>query len=112
VAQDIGFTDDEEMNILRTLAGILHLGNIRFLPTVDNSDGCIMDPETIVFAENACRLLGFDQTQFDTTLRKRFLRVGTEVTLRPQKDAEVRRWAPVLCVLFVLCYAGAGRGIP
>lgn len=86
----MGFTDDEEMNILRTLAGILHLGNIRFLPTADNSDGCIMDPATAVFAENACRLLGFDQTQFDTTLRKRFLRVGTEVTLRPQKDVEVR----------------------
>ncbi len=83
------FTDSDESRILHTLAGVLHLGNVKFLPTSDNSDGCMLDPATAGAADHVCRLLGFDRVQFETTLRFRHLKVGTEVTERPLKAVEV-----------------------
>ena len=85
----MGFTDADERRILHTLAGVLHLGNVKFLPTSDNSDGCVLDPTTSAAADHVCRLLGFDRSQFELTLRFRHLKVGTEVTERPLKAVEV-----------------------
>ena len=83
------FTPDEIMSLFRTLAAILHLGNVKFLPTTDNSDGCLLDSSTQESFDHVCRLVGFDREQLDSTLRSRYLKVGPEVTLRPLKANEV-----------------------
>lgn len=83
------FSEEEEVNILRTVAGVLHLGNILFLPASDNSDGCVVDPSCSTIVDDVCRLLGLDRDAFERTLRYRLIQVGTEITAKPQRQGEV-----------------------
>ena len=73
----------------RTLAALLHFGNVDFSDDGSSADGCLVKPECEPALAKARDLLGFDPDQFDKVLRFRRLVVGAEVTMRPLKAVEV-----------------------
>jgi hypothetical protein len=84
-----GFTPEEQRLVVRTLAALLHFGNVDFKDDDSSADGCIVQPESLGALDRARALLGFGAEQFDRVLRFRKLVVGMEVTMRPLKASEV-----------------------
>ena len=75
--------------MFRTLAALLHFGNVDFMDDEGSSDGCLVTPATARSLDMAQSLLRFDAAQFDEVLRFRKLVVGAEVTMRPLRAEEV-----------------------
>ena len=77
---DIGVDNGEQENIFSTLSGILHLGNIQFVETVNSEkeDVTIVNPKSIDSLISAAELLGFDKDLLAERLVNRTIVVGNK----------------------------------
>ncbi|CAJ0593296.1 unnamed protein product [Cylicocyclus nassatus] len=94
-----GLSKDEILDIWRTVAGVLHLGNIEFIDSVDDSrGGCKMDPATEMSLNIASELLGMEMSELRMGLVSRIMQAtkggvkGTliRVPLKPYEAAAGR----------------------
>ncbi|KAJ1348528.1 hypothetical protein KIN20_003848 [Parelaphostrongylus tenuis] len=94
-----GLTPDEVDDIWRTVAGVLHLGNIEFVDSVnDNRGGCIVNSESSTALMHASYLLGLEASELKMGLVSRIMQPtkggmkGTliRVPLKPHEAAAGR----------------------
>ncbi|KAK6727664.1 hypothetical protein RB195_005387 [Necator americanus] len=94
-----GLSSDEVFDIWRTVAGVLHLGNIDFVDSVDDSrGGCKMDPASEITVGIAAELLGMEKADLKMGLVSRIMQAtkggvkGTliRVPLKPYEAAAGR----------------------
>ncbi|VDM77375.1 unnamed protein product [Strongylus vulgaris] len=94
-----GLSPNEIFDIWRTVAGVLHLGNIDFVDSVDDSrGGCKMDPVTELSLKIAGELLGMEVAELKMGLVSRIMQAtkggvkGTliRVPLKPHEAAAGR----------------------
>lgn len=71
--REIGFSMDDQKSLYRTIAGILNLGNVSYLP---NNDESIIAPDTEVYFNNACYLFGVDPELFRKALLFKKIKSG------------------------------------
>lgn len=72
---EIGFTENERNNLYQTIAGILHLGNIIFVP---NPDDAIISPETETCLVNSAEMFEVDPGEFRQALLFRKITSGSK----------------------------------
>jgi myosin heavy subunit len=88
-------------NIVHILAGILHLGNIDFVP---HSDGSLVSPSSMDASKYAAALLGFEEARLHHaityhTIKIQMRREETSTPLPPTKAIDSRNGAHVRVVL-------------
>jgi len=81
----VGISEAEEKNILSVVAGILHLGNVRFADQQDATDeGCIVaDEEAKLALIDAAAVLKVDVDGLELALRTRRIVLADEVIYKP-----------------------------
>lgn len=73
----IGVSDDQQVEIFKLLAGLLHLGNVKI--TASRNDSVLAPTEPSL--ERACRILGVDATQFARWIvKKQLITRGEKIT--------------------------------
>jgi len=84
----VGFTAEEQFELFRVIATILHIGNIDLVGS--STDQAFMPPESQPIAERVCHLLGVPVTDFMKSVLSPKVRAGREwVThARSKKQAE------------------------
>lgn len=93
--ENIGVGKEEQFELFRLLAGILHLGNIEFDGTDDVRGGCSIKPESEPSLVKAAELLGLEILELKHGLTTRFMQptrsgaLGTLIQIR-LKPAEAR----------------------
>ncbi|KAI5297403.1 hypothetical protein KEM55_004743, partial [Ascosphaera atra] len=85
----IGFSNDDQEAILRTVAAVLHLGNISIKKESLRADQAALDPEAQVFVENACHLLGIEVEPFVRSLLHPRVKAGKEWVQKVQTPEQV-----------------------
>uniref|UniRef100_A0A8C5GSZ5 Myosin motor domain-containing protein n=1 Tax=Gouania willdenowi TaxID=441366 RepID=A0A8C5GSZ5_GOUWI len=89
----LGINAEKQQQIFRILAGILHLGNLGFSSSVDESQPCNLDEKAKGFLHRAAELLCVSAEDLQTCLRVQTLRAGKQNMLKPCSQAQciVRR---------------------
>lgn len=84
----VGFSAEEQFELFRVIAAILHIGNIDLVGS--SADQAYMPPESQPIAERVCHLLGVSVTEFMKCVLSPKVRAGREwVThARSKKQAE------------------------
>lgn len=72
----MGFSEDDVMTLFRTVAAILHLGNVKFEIDPNDADACQFTEKSIVHHLTASELLGLDPSAFKTALLYKVVRSG------------------------------------
>uniref|UniRef100_A0A8D2LXR6 Unconventional myosin-XIX n=1 Tax=Varanus komodoensis TaxID=61221 RepID=A0A8D2LXR6_VARKO len=87
----LGIEDSTQNNVFKILAGLLHLGNIRYLESEDESQPCGLED----FAKTAARLLQVPVEELLDTLRIRTITAGKQRQVFkkacPKAECETRR---------------------
>lgn len=81
----MGFTKQEQHNLFRVIAAILHLGNI--LVTQDRSDQAQLKDTSV--AEKVCHVLGIPLSEFVKGLLKPKVKAGREWVVQARTDQQV-----------------------
>ncbi|KAG0221627.1 P-loop containing nucleoside triphosphate hydrolase protein [Mortierella sp. GBAus27b] len=81
----MGFTKQEQNNLFRVIAGILHLGNI--VVTNDRSDQAQLKDTSV--AEKVCHVLGIPLSEFVKGLLKPKVKAGREWVVQARTDQQV-----------------------
>ncbi|XP_044285895.1 unconventional myosin-XIX isoform X1 [Varanus komodoensis] len=91
----LGIEDSTQNNVFKILAGLLHLGNIRYLESEDESQPCGLEGGTRDFAKTAARLLQVPVEELLDTLRIRTITAGKQRQVFkkacPKAECETRR---------------------
>lgn len=93
--ENIGVDKDDQFELFRTLAGILHLGNIEFDGSDDIRGGCSITPESKNSLAKAAELFGLEVHELQSGLTTRFMQptrsgaLGTLIQIR-LKPSEAR----------------------
>jgi len=84
----VGFTAQEQLELFRIPAIILHIGNLHL--TGNSSDQAFMAPESQSVAEKVCHMLGISVQEFTKTVTRPKVRAGREwvTQSRTKKQAE------------------------
>jgi myosin protein heavy chain len=86
----MNFSDQDQTSILRTVAAVLHLGNITVRKESLRADQATLDPEAEAQAERACRLLGISAPAFVKALLHPRVKAGREWVEKAQTPDQVR----------------------
>lgn len=86
----MGFSDNEQLCILRVIAAVLHLGNIKVVKESLRADQARLDPESCRQAETVCQLLGISAEPFVRGLLHPRVRAGKELVEKVQTPEQVR----------------------
>ncbi|RDI87036.1 hypothetical protein Vi05172_g3119 [Venturia inaequalis] len=86
----MGFSDKEQTSVLRTVAAVLHLGNITVVKESLRADQATMSPAAERMAARACRLLGIPVDQFVKSLLHPRVKAGREWVEKAQTPDQVR----------------------
>lgn len=86
----MGFSDKEQVSILRTIAAVLHLGNITVMKESRGADQARLAPEARAEAEKVCRLLGIPVEPFLQGLLHPRVKAGREWVEKVQTPDQVR----------------------
>ncbi|KIW04631.1 uncharacterized protein PV09_04377 [Verruconis gallopava] len=86
----MGFEEREQMDILRTIAAILYLGNITVRKESLRGDQAAMDPDAESQAAIACRLLGIPTEAFIMGLLHPRVKAGREWVEKTQTPEQVK----------------------
>lgn len=70
---DIGFGPEQQLNVFKVLASILHLGNIKFEESDDIRGGCKVSEDSRSFLKKAATLLGIDDVSLLNGLTTRIM---------------------------------------
>lgn len=86
----VGFSEKEQTSILRTVAAVLHLGNITVAKESLRGDQAALDPDAERQAELVCRLLGIPAEPFINALLHPKVKAGREWVEKAQTPEQVR----------------------
>ncbi|KAI9828268.1 MAG: hypothetical protein M1819_004593 [Sarea resinae] len=86
----MGFSGEEQMSILRTVAGVLHLGNIEVMKESLRADQASLSSEAHKQAERVCHLLGIPVEPFVKGLLHPRVKAGREWVEKVQTPEQVR----------------------
>lgn len=85
----IGFSREDQEAILRTVAAVLHLGNISVVKESLRADQAALGPDAQQFVDNACDLLGIDPAPFVKSLLHPKVKAGREWIQKVQTPEQV-----------------------
>ncbi|AEO54624.1 hypothetical protein MYCTH_92028 [Thermothelomyces thermophilus ATCC 42464] len=86
----MGFSDEEQASILRTVAAVLHLGNISVVKESRSADQARLAPEANEVAAKVCKLLGVPLEPFLRGLLHPKVKAGKEWVEKVQTPEQVR----------------------
>ncbi|KAL2158334.1 hypothetical protein VTH06DRAFT_4382 [Thermothelomyces fergusii] len=86
----MGFSDEEQASILRTVAAVLHLGNISVVKESRSADQACLPPEGKEVAAKVCKLLGVPLEPFLAGLLHPKVKAGREWVEKVQTPEQVR----------------------
>jgi myosin heavy chain 9/10/11/14 len=86
----MGFSDKEQHSILRTIAAVLHLGNIGVVKESRTADQARLAPDAKQYAEKVCKLLGVPLEPFLQGLLHPKVKAGREWVEKVQTPEQVR----------------------
>jgi myosin heavy chain 9/10/11/14 len=86
----MGFSEKEQASILRTVAAVLHLGNITVMRESRGADQAQLTPDAHADAEKVCRLLGIPIEPFLLGLLHPRVKAGREWVEKVQTPEQVR----------------------
>lgn len=86
----MGFDDKEQVSILRTVAAVLHLGNISVMKESRSADQARLAPDARSQAEKVCKLLGIPVEPFLQGLLHPRVKAGREWVEKVQTPEQVR----------------------
>ena len=86
----MGFSQREQANILRTIAAILHMGNITVTHQSRGSDQASLTEDAHRQAQKVCQLLGISYDAFVKGLLHPVVRAGRELVEKVQTPEQVR----------------------
>lgn len=86
----MGFSDAEQLSILRTVAAVLHLGNIEVVKESRAADQARLAPESKEVAAIVCKLLGVPLEPFIQGLLHPKVKAGREWVEKVQTPEQVR----------------------
>jgi myosin protein heavy chain len=86
----MGFSDEEQASILRTIAAVLHLGNITVVKESRSADQARLAPEAKEVAAVVCKLLGVPLEPFLRGLLHPKVKAGREWVEKVQTPEQVR----------------------
>lgn len=86
----MGFSDKEQDSILRTVAAVLHLGNIAVMNESRSADQARLAPDAKQVAERVCKLLGISLEPFLQGLLHPKVKAGREWVEKVQTPEQVR----------------------
>lgn len=86
----MNFSEKEQMAIFKTMAAILHLGNVAVRQEGRAGDQASLDPEARASMEKACRLLGVQTEPFIKGLLHPKVKAGREWVEKVQTPDQVR----------------------
>ena len=88
--QVMGFSDKDQMSILRTIAAVLHLGNIGVVKESRGADQARLEPGAKEQAAKVCKLLGIPLDTFLSGLLHPRVKAGREWVEKVQTPEQVR----------------------
>ncbi|KAL1606321.1 class II myosin [Paraconiothyrium brasiliense] len=83
------FSDKEQASILRTVAAVLQLGNIKAIKESRRADQAAFDPESVEQAQKVCHLLGIPMENFVKALLHPRVKAGREWVEKVQTPEQV-----------------------
>ncbi|KAJ5775657.1 uncharacterized protein N7511_000668 [Penicillium nucicola] len=86
----MNFSEDDQLCILRTIAAVLHLGNVSVAKASVRADQASLAPEGYSSVEKACRLLGIEAEPFVKGLLHPRVKAGREWVEKVQTPDQVR----------------------
>ena len=86
----MGFSDQEQASILRTVSAVLHLGNVTVMKESLRADQASLTKEAHTQAEKVCRLLGIPLEPFVKGLLHPRVKAGREWVEKVQTPEQVR----------------------
>lgn len=86
----MGFSEEERRSILRTVAAILHIGNIRVSKEGTRSEQAFLDSEALQQADIACKLLGISVQPFVEAILHPRVKAGREWVTKAQNPEQAR----------------------
>ena len=88
--QIMGFSDKEQLAIVRTVAAVLHLGNVHATKESLHGDQATFDADALEHISKACYLLGLSQEPFVKALLHPRVKAGREWVQKVQTPEQVR----------------------
>ena len=85
----MGFSDKDQSSILRTVAAVLQLGNIKAIKESRRADQAAFDPESVEQAQKVCHLLGIPMEDFVKSLLHPRVKAGREWVEKVQTPEQV-----------------------
>jgi myosin protein heavy chain len=85
----MGFSDKEQASILRSVAAVLHLGNIKVIRESRRADQAALEPDAISTAQKVCQLLGIPADDFIKALLHPRVKAGREWVEKVQTPEQV-----------------------
>lgn len=86
----MNFSDEDQMCILRTIAAVLHLGNVTVAKESVRADQAALAPEGYASVEKACQLMGIPAEPFVEGLLHPRVKAGREWVKKVQTPEQVR----------------------
>ena len=86
----MGFSEKEQVSVLRTIAAVLHLGNVTVMKESLRADQASLTKEAHAQAENVCQLLGIPLDAFIKGLLHPMVKAGREWVEKVQTPEQVR----------------------
>ncbi|XRM38341.1 class II myosin [Aspergillus tubingensis] len=84
------FSEEDQMCILRTIAAVLHLGNVTIVKESLRADQAALGPDSLNSVERACHLLGIEPDLFVKGLLHPKVKAGREWVEKVQTPEQVR----------------------
>jgi len=85
----MGFSENEQSSILKTVAAVLQLGNIKAVKESRRADQAAFDPESVEQAQKVCQLLGIPMEEFVKALLHPRVKAGREWVEKVQTPEQV-----------------------
>lgn len=85
------FSQDDQIAILRTIAAVLHLGNVKVAKASASSDHAVLSEDAVEQISKACQLLGISRDLFVKALLHPRVKAGREIVTKDQTPAQVRQ---------------------
>ena len=89
----VGFSMDEQFDLFRILAAILHIGNIQFKS--DSSDQAMFDTNDVV--ERVCHLIGVSVKDFTRAVLRPTVKAGREIVTQQRTKRQAEDELAALC---------------
>lgn len=86
----MNFSEEDQMRILRTIAAVLHLGNVSIVKESLRADQAALGPDSLGSVERACQLLGIEPESFVKGLLHPRVKAGREWVEKVQTPEQVR----------------------